>query len=562
MHFSLTHSSKETMTKIMHACPATVLALVLGAFSSFAQTPSLVKDGSGGWFIQGFNGWFTNVNGTLFFDATDGTTGEALWKSDGTDAGTVLVKDIFPGGASGLKEFVNVNGTLFFQANDGTHGYELWKSDGTAAGTVMVKDIYPGSTSSILKVGTSYNGSVYFSASDGTANGYELWKSDGTSAGTVMVRDINPGAGHGGPSNLVVSNGTLFFSATTVANGNELWKSDGTTTGTVLVKDIYTGTGNSGPANLIDVNGTLFFTVTASIVNGTTLLGYQLWKTDGTAAGTVLVKGNIYSTPPAPAWFTNVNGTLFFSALTGANGNELWKSDGTTAGTVLVGDNLAASSSPAYLTNVNGTVFFQRYADATIGYELWKSDGTDAGTVMVRDIYPGAGSSGPTYLANVNGTLFFWANDGTNGTGLWKSDGTATGTLMVQGFSSSAPFPLTNVNGTWFFAAYPGLWKLVAGPAGVETLHGPVPSTFALHQNYPNPFNPSTTIGFTIHGTSFVSLRVYDMLGKEVAALVNEDLRPGTYETTFSPTGLASGVYYYTLRAGSYLESKKLILMK
>src|SRR5947208_6100041 len=117
-----------------------------------------------------------------------------------------------------------------------------------------------------------------------------------------------------------------------------------------------------------------------------------------------MVKANIYSAPPVPTFFTNVNGTLFFSALTGSNGNELWKSDGTDSGTVLVGDNLVASSSPAYITNVNGTVFFQRYVDANTGYELWKSDGTDSGTVMVKDIYPGAGSSGPTYLSNVNGT--------------------------------------------------------------------------------------------------------------------------------------------------------------
>src|SRR5258707_14857355 len=126
------HSLRQVLSSI-------VLLLALTFSVSFGQTPSLVKDGSSGWYIQGFNGWFTNVNGVLFFDATDGTTGEALWKSDGTDAGTVLVKDIYPGGASGLKEFVNVNGTLFFQANDGTHGYELWKSDGTEAGTVMVK---------------------------------------------------------------------------------------------------------------------------------------------------------------------------------------------------------------------------------------------------------------------------------------------------------------------------------------------------------------------------------------------------------------------------------------
>ena len=88
----------------------------------------------------------TNVNGTLFFTADDGVNGCELWKSDGTAAGTVLVKDIRPGSCSSCpRNLTNVNGTLFFAADDGSDGRELWKSDGTAAGTVLVKDICPGS---------------------------------------------------------------------------------------------------------------------------------------------------------------------------------------------------------------------------------------------------------------------------------------------------------------------------------------------------------------------------------------------------------------------------------
>ncbi len=87
----------------------------------------------------------TNVNGTLYFRAGDGSTGFELWKSDGTNSGTVLVKDIFPGGGSADPRYLtNINGTLYFRANEGINGAELWKSDGTSAGTVLVKDIVSG----------------------------------------------------------------------------------------------------------------------------------------------------------------------------------------------------------------------------------------------------------------------------------------------------------------------------------------------------------------------------------------------------------------------------------
>src|SRR5580704_11931564 len=88
-----------------------------------------------------------------------------------------------------------------FNADDGVDGVELWKSDGTAAGTVMVKDIDPGSDGSFPNSLTNVNGTLYFSADDGT-DGFELWKSDGTAAGTVMVKDINPGLGDSAPWDL------------------------------------------------------------------------------------------------------------------------------------------------------------------------------------------------------------------------------------------------------------------------------------------------------------------------------------------------------------------------
>jgi hypothetical protein len=86
--------------------------------------------------------------------------------------------------------------------------------------------------------------------------------------------------------------------------------------------------------------------------------------------------------------------------------------------------------------------------------------------------------------------------------------------------------------------------------------------TFALHQNYPNPFNPSTTIQFTIVNRQLTIVKVYDVMGREVATLVNEVKEPGTYTVQFSGSGLASGVYFYRLSAGQYVECRKMVVMK
>jgi ELWxxDGT repeat protein len=170
-----------------------------------------------------------NLNGTLFFAADDGILGHELWKSDGTAEGTVLVKDIRPGGNSEPADLTNVNGTLFFMANDGILGHELWKSDGTAEGTVLVKNINPGSGSSIPHTFstslTNVNGTLFFGASEGVF-GRELWRSDGAEAGTVLVKDINSGTEssiHPHFLPLMNVNGTLFVSANNGTLGEELW---------------------------------------------------------------------------------------------------------------------------------------------------------------------------------------------------------------------------------------------------------------------------------------------------------------------------------------------------
>ena len=318
------------------------------------------------------------------------------------------------------------------------------------------------------------NNTLYFKANDDAGRtGVELWKSDGSVLGTNLPRDINPTFFFAGPSvlgggsspqNLTNVNGTLFFTASefsTSGSGVELWKSDGTTAGTVLVRDIFGGVNNnSNPANLTNVNGTLFFAANDG------LTGTELWKSDGTTTGTVLVRNiaGLISTSSRPSNLTDVNGTLFFTAEDNANGVELWSSNGTTAGTVMVRNinpAVVTGSNPANLLNVNGTLFFTAN-DGVNGTELWTSNGLTAGTVMVRNINANAGAASlPTGLTNVSGVVYFVADDGVHGRELWRSNGTAAGTvrladvnaaLAAAGLSSFSQ--LTAIGTTLYFTAF------------------------------------------------------------------------------------------------------------
>jgi hypothetical protein len=96
----------------------------------------------------------------------------------------------------------------------------------------------------------------------------------------------------------------------------------------------------------------------------------------------------------------------------------------------------------------------------------------------------------------------------------------------------------------------------------VDETKGKLPTEFSLSQNYPNPFNPSTTINYQLPTFSFVSLKVYDILGREVATLVNEEKKAGYYSVEFNANKLSSGIYFYRMQAGKYVETKKLLLMK
>ena len=327
----------------------------------------------------------TEFNGEYYFQANS-SNGFELWKTDGSAAGTVLVLDINPGTGSAFHyrfaAFTAFNGALYFQANDGVNGYELWRTDGTAAGTVLLKDINPtpgaGSTPSDFTV---FNGALYFSAGD-SATGMKLWKTDGTTVGTTPVTELSIATGtsflpddfsRGFP----VFNGALYFRG---AGG--LWRTDGSAAGAVLNEDISTA---GGWFNEYLYHGFTVFNNVLYVPAEEMAHGREIWRTNGTAAGTALLKDiNTENGGRRSDYVFNefivFNGALYFQARDNVNGYRIWKTDGTADGTVLVKS--FGSWPPASGFRVlNGALYF-------LANGLWKTDGTTAGTVLVKDFSP------------------------------------------------------------------------------------------------------------------------------------------------------------------------------
>ena len=407
------------------------------------------------------------IGGTFFFRAHDGTSGSELWRSDGTEGGTVRVKDMVPGpSGSDPRNFVAAGGLVFFKAEGATGASSLWRSDGTEAGSFPLKAV-----STTPESPVAIGATVYFVGSDG---GLELWRTDGTLDGTMIVKDLSTSAGGGFPTNLTAVGETLFFvAAADDGSGRELWRSDGTAAGTFRVKDIFPGGNSSNPDSLIAVGGLLFFRANDGADSGT------LWRSDGTEAGTFRI-GNVNgpgpsfgiqcATSPVSQLF-DFGGTLFFAgtANDGTGDLELWRSDGTQAGTFRVKDIFPGPnpSSPYCFVDVGGTLFFAA-SDGPNGQELWRTDGTEGGTFRVKDVLPGGGNSSPRFLTNAGGTLFFTASDALSGE-LWRSDGTEAGTVRVADINpsgSSSPENLVFAGGKLFFSANDGVrgrepWVLV-----------------------------------------------------------------------------------------------------
>ena len=501
--------------------------------------PALVKDIQVGHVpFHGMPGSFpwgstpVSTGSKVYFRAWSDSVGEELWSTDGTEAGTQLVRDLTPGQpGSSFNEMATVGESVFLNL----YSYRglsnsLWKSDGTAEGTFQVRTATePVQNAQSL---VSCNGQLFFTRMT-SWGGSELWKTAGTPAGTVLLNDsvrfdyYMPG--FDSPP-LVCADGTLFFVGSGSSwDSRELWKSDGTAQGTRYVGPVGIGT-NSVPGGgpVLLAHGSRVFLNTADDLQplwtsdgtpeGTRALGpagqlpwpsllgvrdgnlffttfdygrgYALWKSDGTDVGTQQVK-HLTQDPNSFFMLTSLllGDTFLFS-----EGPTLVMSDGTTEGTVLLKDNVGLAAD--FLTRggegaalTNGRMLFAGMEGYSWPPRLWVSDGTAAGTVALQTAQ-GQIPSWPTGVRSLGDRVVFWADDGKHGMEPWVTDGTPAGTRMVRDIfrvNASNPQELTDVDGTLFFVAYDaqnhyGLWKSDGTAEGSVLLKALDPVTWASPQ--------------------------------------------------------------------------------
>ncbi|MDB5276374.1 MAG: hypothetical protein JWR61_1329 [Ferruginibacter sp.] len=441
----------------------------LFASDGTANGTHLVKDINPGSASSVFAYTMTS-GGKLYFISYNQNYAQTIWVSDGTDAGTVPIANL-PAAYYGFFSYLtDVSGTLFFTYtyyNSNGNFAELYKTDATGKNAVLVTSV-----NGYIQEMVGSNGRLFYSFYDyGTNSGSELYTSDGTAAGTGLVADINTNPYTGStPVHLTPVNGLLYFAADD-GTGNQLWASDGTTNGTYKVKNsdhILLATDASNGGNLFaTANNTIYFQ--GKIFDGAnSSTGFELCKfntADPTGNVTLvkdIVPGNAGSLPGA---FTSVNGNVFFTATANGRLSQLWKTDGTSGGTVLVKDFLtdidSTWSNPFYgFTSINGKLLFA-CTSATLGTELWNSDGTAAGTFLLKDILPGKEGSGPNDITPDKNIALFSALSAA-GNELWRTDGTAAGTMMVKDINTittgdGQPSAFTTLNDKVIFGAYNGI---------------------------------------------------------------------------------------------------------
>lgn len=284
--------------------------------------------------------------------------------------------------------------TVMFGANTNQDGWAIFGT--TGATTDMIIDLYQGNNSTYnnyrqISFPRNIDNKIYFQGFE-EETGFELWTSLGSASSTNLFKDINPNntvvnAG-GSPIDYTKVGNTIYFTANDGINGREVWKTNGTAASTQMVKDITPGNASSLPQSLIEFNGFLYFLQT----DGTN--GRQVWKTDGTELGTVMLTSPQDFTSVSSANFDKTSNKLFFSGFSPIYGNELFMLDENDQLTMIADINPGIDGSdPGFVIEFNGYIYFTaRFGNTSDTFRTYRlalsSLSVEKPTVMDVKIYP------------------------------------------------------------------------------------------------------------------------------------------------------------------------------
>lgn len=523
---------------------------ILISYLSYGQSFELFDFNNSGDFSPKY---FTKYNGVLFFQAKD-SDGVELWKTDGTQSGTLKIKDINTNGSSNPRNFFTFNNNLYFIAssNNTTSG-ELWKTDGTEAGTSLVSN-------QVVPQGSfAVSNNLLFFVGANSANGKELWKTDGTQSGTVLVKDINPSTWDALQFNsqLIAYDNMVIFSANDGTNGKELWKSDGTEAGTEIVKNIRSGSEGSNPSFFIEYKGKIYFA--ASDLQH----GNELWKTDGTSNGTELVENNRagdFSSNPSK--FVVYSESLFFQAESDdEKGIEMHRYNLTTDAVQRVVDIYDGEGNGGFspALEYNNGLYFTATKPAT-GNELYVR--RNGSTILSEDVYPGSNNGSPTAFCNCGNKMYFRAYDG-NENALFEFDTSGNATKIKPSSATNEPFFISTItelfcfNDALFFAAnYTSsgfdLWKYSNTTLSTENIEF-YSKKVSL---FPNPAEDTATISLRSNNDFIKRIELYNLIGKKVY----ETQAHKKESKIINTSQLKKGIYIVKVKGENYTYSNKLII--
>ncbi|MFA6232962.1 MAG: ELWxxDGT repeat protein [Bacteroidota bacterium] len=512
--------------------------------------------------------------GTLLFHAYDINS---LVQAQAFNSGNSTLQALTSGNNAYISHNSVGGGLAYFQGFDASGG-QPWVTDGTPSGTHKLITLNTGSGQLSICIATAVNGVIYLSLSAPKSRGWESWLyvTNGTTTGTTKLKSWTTSQMTSGTGMFRALGSNCIFTQYNGYTGG-IWKSNGTNKGTTQLKSFP----NTGINCAVVCGGYYIFPAN----DGTN--GKELWRTNGTSAGTVLAANiNPGGASSNPDYMIVLGSKVYFSADNG-QGATLFVYDPANHSCSPIGMN--GASVPKWLTAMNGKLYYSAFTELA-GRELWEFDPalsqSSANPRLVADIATGSGSGDPRYgetttpnmsdldaiFAELNGYLYFAAKSDATGYKLWRSNGTVT--EEVPGFSGTntvRPNSLTPMNGKLYFCAFDAtlgsclyVYDPNYTPPTPKSSAAPIsPGELALSQNYPNPFNPTTMISFTLPHETAVTLIVSDAFGREVARLCDTEHRgAGMHSVTFDARALSSGIYYYRLEAAGIVQTRKMLLMR